>query len=85
MTAIELTVTEMLEVLICVEACLWKLLGVDLEVELLSSPLRRTTNSPAGTPLNVTRKLPRPTDCGVQREKDERCHEVDGNMRCSEQ
>lgn len=60
-----LTITEMLEVLICVEACLWKVL-VDLEVELLSSPLRRTTKSPAGTPLKVTRKLPLPNDCGGQ-------------------
>lgn len=69
-----LTVTEMLEVLICVEACLWKVL-VDLEVELLSSPLRRTTKSPAGTPLKVTRKLPLPNDCGGQWEKDWCCHD----------
>lgn len=53
----------MLDVVICVEACLWKLLCVDLDVELVSSPLRRITKSPAGTPLNVTRKLPLPTDC----------------------
>lgn len=32
--------------------------GVDLEVELLSSPLRWTTYSPEGTSLNVTRKMP---------------------------
>ena len=51
----ELTVTEMLEVFICVGACLWKLLAVDLEVELPSSPFRRTTKSPGGTSLNVTR------------------------------
>lgn len=46
------------EVLICVEACLWKMAGVDLEVELLSSPLRWTTYSPEGTSVNVTRKVP---------------------------
>lgn len=79
----ELTVREMLEVLIFVEVCLWKLLSVDLEVELLTSPLRRTAKSPAGTPLNVTRKLPRPTSWTTVREI-QRCHNVDGNMRCSE-
>ncbi|TNN54195.1 hypothetical protein EYF80_035623 [Liparis tanakae] len=52
----------MLDVLIWVEACLWKLPGVALEVEPLSSPLTRTTKPPAGTPLKVTRKLPLPTD-----------------------
>lgn len=38
----ELTVREMPEVLIREEACLWKMIGVDLVVELLSSPLRWT-------------------------------------------
>lgn len=60
-----LTVTKMLDVLIWVEACLWKLLGVDLAPELPSSPFSWTTKSPAGTSVNVTRKLPLPIACGA--------------------
>lgn len=69
MVGIVLTVTEMLEVLICVEACLWKLMGIDLEVELVSFPFRRSANAPAGMPLNVTKKLPLPTDWGQKGNK----------------
>lgn len=53
---LELTVREMPEVLICVEACLWKMFGVDLEAVVLSSPFRWTAYSPDGTSGNVTRK-----------------------------
>lgn len=66
----ELTVREMPEVLICVEACLWKTFGVDLEVEVLSSALRWTAYSPDGTPANVTMKTPLPTDWREQPERD---------------
>lgn len=34
-----LTVIERVEVLICVEACLWKLVSEDLEALLMSSPI----------------------------------------------
>lgn len=56
------------EVLICVEACLWKMAGVDLEVELLSSPLMWTTYSPEGTSVNVTSKMPLSSDWRAQSE-----------------
>lgn len=62
----ELTVREMPEVLICVEACLWKMIGVDLVEELMSSPLRRTTYSPEGTSVKVTRKVPLSSDWRAQ-------------------
>lgn len=66
----ELTVREMPEVLIWVEACLWKMFGVVLDVEVLSSPLRWTAYSPDGTSANVTRKAPLPTDWREQPESD---------------
>ena len=53
-----LTETEMLEVLIWVLAWRWKVPGADVDLEgvlALSSPLRRTENSPSGTLGKVTR------------------------------
>ena len=45
---------------ICVVDCLWNRLEVDM-----SSPLRRTTNSPAGALFTVTRKSPPPISSTV--------------------
>lgn len=64
----KLTVTEMLDDLICVDACLWKVLVVALDV-VLTSPFRRSTKSPAGTLVNVTRKFPSPSGCRRNRQK----------------
>lgn len=58
------------EVLIWVEACLWKMFGVDLGVEVVSSPLRWTTYSPDETSANVPRKRLLPTDWRQQPESE---------------
>ena len=52
-----------LEVLTRVEDCLWKLIGVARILLLLSTPLRRTKKSPAGSLPIVTRKSPPPIGC----------------------
>lgn len=53
-----------MEVLNIVDTCLWTLLlpADVLDVVLPSVPLSRTTKSPAGTLLKITRKLPSPSD-----------------------
>ena len=53
-----LTEMEMLEVLSWVRAWRWKVPAADVDLEVvlaLSSPLRRTENSPSGTSEKVTK------------------------------